>query len=453
MPNDGGHLLMTRFGRDMLLREQPDAAKYLRRFVGAEEFLNGIERWCLWLHGENPAEFRRMRAVMDRVHAVAIHRKKSKRQTTKELANAPAYFAEIRQPDCTYLLIPSVSSERRRYIPIGFMRPDVIASNLVLLVPGANLYHFGVLSSAMHMAWVRQVAGRLESRYRYSNRIVYNNYPWPAEPTAAQRGRVEEAAQRILDLRVELGDGRAGFLPAAKKGGQTACLADLYDRKACRCRSTRPTPRWTARWTAATARSRSPATVSGWNSSSPSTKRSPPRSFRQRGRGNVDFLLRGETGRLPRQRAGPSQQTDAGNQEGDRHRQRQAAAQGRPAGSRHPARRGAFRLRRGVRRLPPSALRLAFLFLGVPAGAGQLAAELLHLELDDGRQLGTQRRLPVEPALRLVERRVELEKDRVGGLARAASPASRSPCPSRDVFVPSTGSPKASLVMGRHWLG
>ena len=168
---------------------------------------------------------------MERVHAVAIHRKKSKRQTTKELAEVPACFGEIRQPDCAYLLIPSVSSERRRYIPIGFMRPDVIASNLVLLVPGANLYHFGVLSSAMHMAWVRQVAGRLESRYRYSNKIVYNNFPWPAEPTAGQRGRVEEAAQRILDLRVELGDGRAGFLAHGEEKRQTACLADLYDHE------------------------------------------------------------------------------------------------------------------------------------------------------------------------------------------------------------------------------
>jgi hypothetical protein len=110
-------------------------------------------------------------------------------------------------------------------------RPGYIPSNLVLLVPGAGLYHFGVLSSAMHMAWVRQVAGRLEVDFRYSNRIVYNNYPWPGKPTAAQRGRVEEAAQRILDLRVELGDGREGFLPAAKQAGQAVCLADLYDRE------------------------------------------------------------------------------------------------------------------------------------------------------------------------------------------------------------------------------
>ena len=163
----------------MLLDQHPEAIKYLRRFVGAEEFLNGIERWCLWLLGENPADFRRLPGVTDRVHAVAIHRKKSKRQTTKELAEVPACFGEIRQPDRSYLLIPSVSSKHRRYIPIGFMRPDVIASNLVLLVPGANHYHFGVLSSAMHMAWVRQVAGRLKSDFRYSNRIVYNNFPGP----------------------------------------------------------------------------------------------------------------------------------------------------------------------------------------------------------------------------------------------------------------------------------
>jgi hypothetical protein len=231
MPNDGGYFLMGRFSRDIFLRQQPDAAKYLRRYVGAEEFLNGTERWCLWLYEESIGEFRRMRAVMDIVHAVAIHRRNSKRETTKELANAPAHFAEIRQPNSRYLLIPSVSSERRRYIPIGFMNPDVIASNLVLLVPGAELYHFGVLSSIMHMAWVRAVGGRLESRYRYSNRIVYNNFPWPAVPSEAKRARVEEASQRILDLRVELGDGRLGFLPTKKKEGHSVCLADLYDRE------------------------------------------------------------------------------------------------------------------------------------------------------------------------------------------------------------------------------
>jgi len=229
MPNDGGHLLFTNFGRDLLLSKDPDAAKYLRRFVGAKEFLNGTERWCLWLADQNPGDYRRMRSVMDCVHAVAIHRKGSKRETTKQLSNASAHFAEIRQPEETYLLIPSVSSERRHYIPIGFMGPDVIASNLVLMVPGAELYHFGVLSSAMHMAWVRRVGGRLESRYRYSNRIIYNNFPWPAALIAAKRKKVEEAAQRVLDLRMELGCGRAGYLPADKKKGRAVCLADLYD--------------------------------------------------------------------------------------------------------------------------------------------------------------------------------------------------------------------------------
>ncbi len=229
MPNDGGYLLFSRFSKELFLEKQPDAIKFLRRFVGAEEFLNGTERWCLWLDGENPGEFVPMRAVMDCVKAVGIHRKSSSRETTKKLANAAAYFGEIRQPTCPYLLIPSVSSERRRYIPIGFMRPDIIASNLVLLVPGAQLYHFGVLSSTMHMAWVRQVCGRLESRYRYSNKIVYNNFPWPENATEKQRTRVEEASQRILDLRIELGAGRDGFLPVHKKDHPSASLADLYD--------------------------------------------------------------------------------------------------------------------------------------------------------------------------------------------------------------------------------
>jgi hypothetical protein len=228
MPNDGGYLLFSPNSRETLLRDEPEAAKYLRRFVGADEFLNGKERWCLWLDGENSAQFMELRRVRDCVEAVAIHRKSSRRETTKKLAMSAAYFGEIRQPDRPYLLIPSVSSERRRYIPIGFMRPEVIASNLCLLVPGADLYHFGVLSSAMHMAWVRHVAGRLKSDYRYSNKIVYNNFPWPNELTAARRDRALSAAKQILHLRTELGDGRAGFLPARKKAGIAACLADLY---------------------------------------------------------------------------------------------------------------------------------------------------------------------------------------------------------------------------------
>ena len=228
MPNDGGHLLLDAEARKELLRAAPDAAKYLRRFVGAEEFINGIERWCLWLVDEKPSEYRKIPAIMERLRGVTAHRKNSKRPTTQRLAATPACFGEIRQPDGPYLLIPSVSSERRHYIPIGFMSSEVIASNLVLVIPGATLYHFGVLSSTMHLAWIRRVAGRLKSDYRYSNKIVYNNYPWPAEPSEAQQRRVAEAAQRVLDLRVEWGDGRAGFLPVNKKADASA-LADLYD--------------------------------------------------------------------------------------------------------------------------------------------------------------------------------------------------------------------------------
>ncbi len=229
MPNDGGFLLFGPSARDNFLKEQPEAAGFLRRFVGAEEFINGIERWCLWLHGESPGAFRHLRWVKDCIDAVAIYRRKSRREATRKLATSAAYFGEIRQPDVPYLLIPSVSSERRPYIPIGFMRPEIIASNLVLIVPGAQLYHFGILSSKMHMAWVRQVCGRLKSDYRYSNKIVYNNYPWPHSASDEQRARIEDLSQRIIDLRVELGDGRAGFLRVKQKARASASLADLYD--------------------------------------------------------------------------------------------------------------------------------------------------------------------------------------------------------------------------------
>ncbi|MCY2950851.1 MAG: class I SAM-dependent DNA methyltransferase [Planctomycetota bacterium] len=229
MPNDGGHLLLDDAERANLLAQEPDAVQWLRRFVGSQEFINGESRWCLWLVDVNPARLRGMPAVMRRIEAVRTHRKASSRPTTRQLASVPSLFGEIRQPATRYLLIPSVSSETRRYIPMGFIRPDVIASNLTLMVPGATLYHFGVLSCAMHMAWVRKVCGRLKSDYRYSNKLVYNNYPWPQDVADKQKQRVEEAAQAVLDMRVECGDGRAGFLPAARSPGKACSLADLYD--------------------------------------------------------------------------------------------------------------------------------------------------------------------------------------------------------------------------------
>ena len=214
MPNDGGYLLLTGEEKEELLRKNPGAKKFIRQFLGAQEFINSEERWCLWLTNASPAEMRALPEVMKRVDAVKKHRLESSRETTRELAKAPMLFGEIRQPDGNYLLIPSVSSETRRYIPTGFMPKTVIGSNLVLFVPNASLFHFGVLSSTMHMAWVRQVCGRLESRYRYSNRLVYNNFPWPEAPTTKQYAGVGAAAQGVLDARKEF---------------PKATLADLYD--------------------------------------------------------------------------------------------------------------------------------------------------------------------------------------------------------------------------------
>lgn len=213
MPNDGGHLLLTDEEKRGLIESEPGAERWIRPFLGADEFINGIPRWCLWLKGIAPNEMRTLPKVAARAGNVKSYRLASRRETTRKLAVVPGLFGEIRQPEMDYILIPSVSSEKREYIPIGFMKPEIIASNLVLMIPGATSYHIGVLTSLMHMAWVRHVCGRLKSDYRYSNSLVYNNFPWP-EPTEAQRKAVEAAAQEVLDAR-------------AKFPGST--LADLYD--------------------------------------------------------------------------------------------------------------------------------------------------------------------------------------------------------------------------------
>ena len=213
MPNEGGHLLLTDEEKVELLAAEPAAKPFLRRFVGADEFLYDTKRWCIWLVGVAPERFRALPAIKARVQHVRQYRLASKREATKRLADAPMLFGEVRQPDESYLLIPAHTSETRRYIPCGYMRADVICGNANLLIPGAGLYHMGVLSSDMHMAWVRAVCGRLESRYRYSAGIVYNNFPWP-EPSKKQYAAIEKAAQGVLDAR------------AAAKGSS---LADLYD--------------------------------------------------------------------------------------------------------------------------------------------------------------------------------------------------------------------------------
>lgn len=207
-------LLMTTTERDALLKREPAAKKWIRRIYGSEEFINGIERWCLWMVGITPAELRAMPEVMRRVDVVRRNREASNRETTNQLAKTPYLFGEIRQPTIKYLAIPKTSSERRAYIPIGFLDPETITNTEIQMVPGATLYHFGVLTSEMHMAWVRQVCGRLESRYRYSNKLVYNNFPWPQDATDKQQAAVTAAAEAVLATRDTF-------------KGQT--LADLYD--------------------------------------------------------------------------------------------------------------------------------------------------------------------------------------------------------------------------------
>jgi len=213
-PIDGGHYLFTTEEKAEFLKLEPKAKAYFRRWLGADEFINGWERWCLWLGDCSPAELRAMPEAMKRVQAVKALRLASKSAPTQKLANTPTRFHVENMPDKAYLVLPEVSSERREFIPMGFEKPSTLCSNLVKVATGATLYHFGILTSTMHNAWVRATCGRLESRYRYSKDIVYNNYPWPQTPSDKQREAIETAAQTVLDV-------RASFK------GQS--LADLYD--------------------------------------------------------------------------------------------------------------------------------------------------------------------------------------------------------------------------------
>ena len=195
------------------ISDNPLCEQWIKPYIGSEEFINGKKRYCLWLKGANIKELRTCKLVMERVAKVREDRLASPAATTRRAADTPTLFAVDAQPDSNYLTIPQVSSERRRYVPIGFMTPDIIASNLVFVVPDATLYHFGVLTSNVHNAWMRAVAGRLESRYRYGGDIVYNNFPWP-NPTEEQKLKIGQTAQAILDARAKYPD---------------SSLADLYD--------------------------------------------------------------------------------------------------------------------------------------------------------------------------------------------------------------------------------
>jgi hypothetical protein len=260
-PTDGGHLLLSPEERAQFLKEEPEARKFIRPYMGGHDFINGEQRYCLWLVSAGPDELRKLPKIRGRVELVREFRANSKAESTRKYAQLPTLFRQIAQPDSDYLAVPEVSSENRPYIPIAFVPQEVICSNTVQFIPSATLYHFGVLTSAIHMAWVRQVCGRLESRYRYSNSLVYNNYPWPASATAKQKQAVEAAAQKVLDVRAQFlapvgqtsglpvkgasssqsqnahaGTGSDATPPVAALTGRpearptkTASLADLYD--------------------------------------------------------------------------------------------------------------------------------------------------------------------------------------------------------------------------------
>lgn len=213
IPVDGGNLIIESNEYDDFVNREPLATKYIRRFLGAREFLHDLPRYCLWLDGASPKELNQMPLVKERIAKTREFRRSSTKAATRKYADMPTRFMEIRQPKDKYIIIPSHSSENRKYIPLGFMSPDVICGNANLMIPNAKLYHFGILESNVHMAWMRVVCGRIKSDYRYSNDIVYNNFPWP-KPTEAQKAKIEQTAQAILDVRAKFPD---------------CSLADLYD--------------------------------------------------------------------------------------------------------------------------------------------------------------------------------------------------------------------------------
>jgi len=214
IPYDGGNLILTPEEKLELIKANPKVSPYIRPLMGSKEFINNHERYCIWLPGIPPVIIRKFPCILDRLERVREMRLASQRLTTQKLASCPMVFGELRQPNTDYLAIPEVSSERRSYIPIGFISNDVIASNLLYTISRPTIYHLGILTSSMHMAWMRAVCGRLENRYRYSASIVYNNFPWPQNPTDKQQQAVEKAAQAVLDARAKY---------------PTSSLADLYD--------------------------------------------------------------------------------------------------------------------------------------------------------------------------------------------------------------------------------
>lgn len=211
---DGGFLIISDEERESFLTKHPEAKKLIKKFYSGDEFINGFHRWCLWLKDASPSELKKYPEILMRLEGVKKFREASSRDNTRRMAAFPYLFAEERQPLTDFLLIPKVSSENRAYIPIGYMTKEDIITDKNFFVAKALSYHFGILTSAMHMAWMRYTCGRLESRYSYSNTIVYNNFPWPQELPKQKIAGVEKLAQQVLKVRERFPE---------------SSLADLYD--------------------------------------------------------------------------------------------------------------------------------------------------------------------------------------------------------------------------------
>lgn len=215
-PADGGNLIIEADEYENFIRKEPSAKPFIKKLLGSAEFINNKKRWCLWLVNVSPAQLRSMPLVMERIRKCKEDRLASPDAGRRKLADKPALFRELNNPD-NYIVVPKVSSERRRYVPMGFLHADTIATDLLFILPSATLYHFGILESNVHMAWMRVVCGRLKSDYRYSKDVVYNNFPWPDSlPSFGEdvRNQIEQTAQAILDARAKYPD---------------SSLADLYD--------------------------------------------------------------------------------------------------------------------------------------------------------------------------------------------------------------------------------
>lgn len=212
-PTDGGFLILSDLEKDKLINKNPEIKSLIKELISAKEYLNGIKRWCLWLTNVEPNQIRKYPDLVDRISRVRFFRLKSVFKDTRELADRPTLFRDLKNPG-SWIVVPATTSERRKYIPFGFYGKNEIPSNSIYMIPDAEIYHFSILSSEMHMTWVRYTCGRLESSFRYSKNIVYNNFPWPENISDKQKKEVEEKAQKVLDIRKEFPD---------------SSLADLYD--------------------------------------------------------------------------------------------------------------------------------------------------------------------------------------------------------------------------------